>query len=460
METIEKAFRQIKIGATGYVFVVDVSPINFGLYHVHPTRAGTNILDLKGQDGRPIFENVLKSDSGKISYNIRRDMFAQYKVYPKLGWMIFAAIPEEELTEQATSVSGTVIMISIIFLIIAAVLMFILTRFIIARPMNELIAAFKEVTSGDGDLRKNIPIKSRDEIGELAGYFNKFTDSVASVVRKVNDASKATSDANATMASTMEELSSTFREQNMQVATVASAMEEMSSTAMEISATLDENKKLMDEATTESREGAKELDHALASIKDISDKTNKLTSTVTSLSESSVQIGEILSVINEIADQTNLLALNAAIEAARAGDAGRGFAVVADEVRKLAERTQKATQEIEEIIKTLQKNSSAASVDMKEAGSSVHEGVRSLNRTQEAISKLLADFEGVARGVDQIVIAVDQQSTAIASVNDNTQAMAGGIEECSNVVDGVAKQTTDLQKMSEDTLRILSFFKV
>jgi methyl-accepting chemotaxis protein len=262
------------------------------------------------------------------------------------------------------------------------------------------------------------------------------------------------------MAATMEELSSTFRDQNVQVSTVAAAMEEMSSSAVEISATLDEEKKLMEEAAADSRQGAKELGVALNSINDIRNKTNKLAVTVNNLSESSNKIGDILNVINDIAGQTNLLALNAAIEAARAGDAGRGFAVVADEVRKLAERTQTATQEIEKIIVTLQKESADASTEMKEAGVSVNEGVESLNRTQAAIDKLLEEFKIVQHGVDQMGIAVEQQSTAIASVNDNAQAMAGGIEECSNVVDGIAKQTHDLQTMSENTLKILAFFKV
>lgn len=106
-------------------------------------------------------------------------------------------------------------------------------------------------------------------------------------------------------------------------------------------------------------------DDVMSSMQKIQELTANLQNDTHMLNNNVQSISEIINLIKDISDQTNLLALNAAIEAARAGEHGRGFAVVADEVRKLAERTQKATLEVEVNINSL-KQSSTGMIDTSE----------------------------------------------------------------------------------------------
>jgi hypothetical protein len=111
------------------------------------------------------------------------------------------------------------------------------------------------------------------------------------------------------------------------------------------------------EVSLKSGQATTEIAQDLHSLAENSANTAK---EVDGLAQQAGEISAIVQLIHEIADQTNLLALNAAIEAARAGEAGRGFAVVADEVRKLAERTAKATKDIEGLVIGIRDNSTSA----------------------------------------------------------------------------------------------------
>lgn len=344
--------------------------------------------------------------------------------------------------------------------IIVSIISIINLRRSVTRPIRQFVAMTRDLTSGDGDLTKKIVVKNRDELSELAQYFNHFIESVRGIIAEVKDASDSVAGGNTQLAATMEELSRTFEAQSRQISELVESIEEVSGQSGVNAHDLHENVSVLSTAINEADNGNNSLNATMDKMHTISEQTTSLSKTMGSLTDSIAQIESILNVINDIADQTNLLALNAAIEAARAGEAGRGFAVVADEVRALAERTQKATHEVNIIIETLSQSSKDASGEMERSATAVQEGVDNISSTTSIFTGIVHTMNDAGNKVSDVNESITEQSETMVAVQENARHIADSIDKSTIAVSEVARTVEHLQQRAAQLKTLVMRFKI
>jgi methyl-accepting chemotaxis protein len=244
-----------------------------------------------------------------------------------------------------------------------------------------------------------------------------------------------------------------------QATSVATATEEMSATSGNIA----KNCSIASESSLHSNklasEGASVIQATVDGMTRIADRVKSMAMVMESLGLRSDQIGAIVGTIEDIADQTNLLALNAAIEAARAGEQGRGFAVVADEVRALAERTTRATREIGEMIKSIQKETKIAVNAMEEGVAEVARGTEDAARSGEALQGILHQISEVTQQIHLISTAAEEQTATTSEISSNIHKITDTFSKVAQASRETSTETNNLNKLSEDLQDTVRRFK-
>ncbi|HIZ89180.1 MAG: methyl-accepting chemotaxis protein [Mucispirillum sp.] len=368
------------------------------------------------------------------------------------------------IEESAKSTSGITFLIVLSIIIISIVaLIFLVFLFVfiknIQRALNTIDTLFLKIADGNMTVKAPVLI-GNSEVCHTFKNINLSLDSIKDILRNVSDATEEVASSNNQLASTMEELSATFSEQSHQVNDTAVSLDSMTETVKDAVTSLNNNQEIIDNTVKSANEGKKQLNDLKESMEKIHTDADSLSDTITNLANSSSEIGNIVTVINDIADQTNLLALNAAIEAARAGEAGRGFAVVADEVRKLAERTQKATSEVTNIVSTLQNEAITASSAMSKEAEKVKEGVQNIEQTENIFNKIFTGIDSIKSVMNNIKDGMDEEYSTVQTVHETSTSIATGIEESSNAVNEVTRTIEHLQARVENLKMMMSKFKV
>ncbi|MGO4368173.1 methyl-accepting chemotaxis protein [Pseudomonas sp. PAB10] len=477
---VVKLLSSISYGKDGYFFGYDSNTVR--LFKANsPEGVGQSFKDNRDPNGVYVNRDLVKvAKDGTHYLQYSSPLPGDSKVLvPKLGYTEYlskwdmavgtsvnldgieaqVAAVQTEVRERMEGVLLSIMGIAaVVLLVIAAVGLFVANT--ILRPLNLMKANLDDIAAGEGDLTRRLAITSQDELGELAGSFNRFVDKIHGLVRQITEMTSQLTGLVNQVSDQAQRSDQAMERQRHETDQVATAINQMSAAAQEVAKSA-QGAAVAAQQTDEEGQAAKRVVagsisqiHAL--VKDIRSSGVSLDS----LQQDVSSIVSVLGVIRSIADQTNLLALNAAIEAARAGEAGRGFAVVADEVRALASRTQQSTQEIQGMIDRLQAGTQSA-VDAMRRSSEAGDGTSAQANQAGASLDTMAQLIGTINSMNaQIASAAEEQTAVAEEINRSVHQIAVAVDSVADETQLGAQTSRSLADLGQRLGKLVGQFRI
>lgn len=348
---------------------------------------------------------------------------------------------------------GTIGVVNFFFAILYALFL----SGIISKPIRKLNTLLKDIAEGEGDLTKELHVKSRDELNEMSSGFNKFVYKIKTVIMKVKEQSENLNSSVTEINIAIENSNNNIQDIAARMDVVTDAVQSNSSLAEEISASIEEVSNGASVVSGQAVEIDQNSQNMMASVNEGVDKLGEVQDSINTVkassqeifvimrefNELSAQIQNITKMITDISDQTNLLALNAAIEAARAGDAGRGFAVVAEEIRQLAEQSKESANSITNIVNEINVKSEDAYDKIKDEQSIVDVCVLKAEETNSEFGNIIKLIRDVVENINNISSLSQNQSAIIEEI-------ATGINDFSQVTQNTAESADQINERIEE----------
>ena len=434
---------------------------------------------------------------------------------PKRDWKVGdvrgaleVIIPVNEAASVSTSIAIKLFGFIGLPLLGLALLMAIVYRKTVLRPINSISETYERIRAGD--LRARAFVYSHDEMGVMASGFNllldrllylveskeserdEMQDSIMKLLEEVSDAATGDLTVEAYVSENMtgaiadsfnhmiyqlrqivvtvqqstwqvsssanqiqqnaEKLAAGSTTQAEQILDSAAALDEMAVSIQQVSENAALSASVADQSLYSAKQGSTAVQNTIQAMERMRDKVKQTSDRIKSLGERSQEIGEIVTLIAELADRTSVLALNASIEASLAGDAGQGFAVVAQEVDRLAVRASEATKQIHDLVDAIQGETSQAITAMEESTLEVGRGAVVADQAGQALREIENVSSRLAELIQSISLAATQQargseglSRTMSEISSITQTNSIGTKETSEAINQLALLADELR---------------
>ena len=488
-EAKRKALENIKRiryeNGIGYFWINDTTmPYPRMIMHpIKPTLDGTILknpaYNCAGENNQNLFqaavqvtaekgEGFVKYEWPKPGSDVKQPKMSFVRLIPEWNWVIGTGVyiddiniminrRKEVIDGQTNWLIFIVAMISLGVAFLMIIVIYKTSNYMV-RPMLKIRNIVNSVSQGD--LTKQINVKSNDELGEKSGHFNTMIFNFRDLMEKLQNNSGILSESIHDLASSAQEISTTSNQQAAAVKEIVSTMEDSDQLAKSINTRIDEVANVSNKTKVFVSNGYDLIKNSLSNMDGIKQSNSDTINEIKSLSDRIESIWDIVNIINGIADQTKIIAFNAELEASAAGEAGKNFQIVASEIRRLADNTVASTTEVKNKIKEIQHSSDNLIISSEEGTSKIIDGWDLSNKIKSIFNEIQSSSEISATSADQIALSIKQQVSAFDQILLTLKQISEGIDNFVISTKSTTKASLALKEMAERLNEIVDEYEV